>query len=184
VYRPPSEMSTAIVIDLGANIGLTSIYLSRRHGASTVIAVEPDPENCRIARENFASNNIPGIVIQAAVGPAPGIGLFQGHRDSNIGSLSSEGVEVSVITMPMLMERIPGGRADLVKMDIEGGEGPLLSAENGWLDYVDSILAEFHPSVVDCAALIEVMKAAGFLHTQPGANGGPSVESFTRATQT
>jgi FkbM family methyltransferase len=183
VYRPPSNVQTRVVIDLGANIGLTSVYFARRCGASTILAVEPAPENCRIARRNFARNNVPGVVVEAAVGSSHGTGFFQGHRDSNVGRLASEGEAVRIVTMGMLMERTPHGRADLVKMDIEGGEGDLLSSQTGWLNSVDSMLAEFHPSIVDCRPLINIMMSAGFSYVPSGTNRKATADCFTRRSR-
>src|SRR5262245_33437124 len=45
-----------------------------------------------------------------------------------------------------------GADVDLVKMDIEGGEGPLLQENVGWLGRVKSLIAEFHPQIIDYSA--------------------------------
>ena len=53
VYMPWPEASTLRqVVDLGANIGFTSIYLYRRLTVEYLIAVEPDPDNVRVLRQN------------------------------------------------------------------------------------------------------------------------------------
>ena len=181
VYRPPAAARTDSVIDLGANIGLTSLYLATRHGAQSIVAVEPDADNCRIARRNFAQNKVPAIVVQAAVGPSAGTAHFQSARDSNVGKLAADGDEVTLVTMPMILEHLPGGKVDLVKLDIEGGEGPLLTTENEWLGRMTSLLAEFHPPLVDCNELVHILTSAGFRYFAHGTEGGAAVEFFTRA---
>src|SRR4051794_22115217 len=52
VYRLPFDVTPEVLVDLGANIGLTSLWLARRYGCRTVIAVEPSPDNARLARLN------------------------------------------------------------------------------------------------------------------------------------
>ena len=73
VYSPPREaQGLPNVVDLGANIGFTSVYLARRLRPACIVAVEPDPENARILRRNLEQNDIHSIVIEAAVGPYDG----------------------------------------------------------------------------------------------------------------
>src|SRR5919202_1398231 len=50
-------VSSAIVIDVGANIADSSIYLVLR-GAKSVIAVDPFPHNYMIAKENIKLNKL------------------------------------------------------------------------------------------------------------------------------
>ena len=50
---------------------------------------------------------------------------------------------VSVVSMDTLLRKLPPGvDVDLVKMDIEGGEGPLLQENLGWLPCVKSLIVE------------------------------------------
>ena len=47
-YRPPFEIAIDHVLDLGANIGLTSLWLAKRYGCGRIIAVEPSAANARL----------------------------------------------------------------------------------------------------------------------------------------
>src|SRR5205807_5946082 len=42
-YRLPFGDPSGVLLDLGANIGMTSVWLSKRFSFTEVIAVEPDP---------------------------------------------------------------------------------------------------------------------------------------------
>jgi FkbM family methyltransferase len=46
------------VIDVGANIGTTTISLLARHGARRVVAFEPEPRNLRLLRCNLILNDL------------------------------------------------------------------------------------------------------------------------------
>jgi FkbM family methyltransferase len=182
VYRLPFDLAPKLLVDLGANIGLTSVWLARRYGCRTVIAVEPSPENARLARLNLARNDIAAEVVEAAVGPHDGTAFFAEDRDSNLGHLASAGREVRVVSMDALLSRLPhGSEVDLVKMDIEGGEGPLMRENLSWLARVHSIIAELHPTVIDSPALIRSLESQGFryipAHT---AVGFDSMDAFIR----
>ncbi len=54
-----------VFIDIGANVGLFSLFVASRAGADAqILAIEPEPENLRRLRFNIASN--PGIPIRVA----------------------------------------------------------------------------------------------------------------------
>lgn len=162
-YRLPFEMTPQTLIDLGANIGLTSLWFAHRYGCSTVIMVEPSPDNARLARLNLERNKIKAEVIEAAVGAHDGVAHFADEQDSNLGHLSASGRPVPVVSMDTLLRKLPADAdVDLLKMDIEGGEGPLLSENVEWLDRVRSIIAEFHPEVIDYQAVIRAVENRGF----------------------
>ena len=127
--------------------------------------LEPSPANAQLVRLNLERNNVNGQVVEAAVGARDGTAHFQDGLDSNLGHLASDGGrEVPVVSMETLLGRLPSGaQVDLVKMDIEGGEGPLLRENLGWLGRVRSLIAEFHPEVIDypaAAALSFTLMAA------------------------
>src|SRR6185312_1744089 len=163
-YRLPFDVHPRHLIDLGANIGLTSLWFARRYGC-TVLALEPSAENARLARLNLDRNGVTAEVIEAAVGPRDGTALFQDALESNHGYLNSagEGRPVTVMSMATVLQKVPAGaEVDLVKMDIEGGEGPLLAANLGWLQRVRSLIAEFHPTMIDYPAAIKSIENQGF----------------------
>src|SRR6185312_4346344 len=163
-YRLPFDAHPRSLVDLGANIGLTSLWFAHRYGC-TVLAVEPSPDNARIARLNLERNGIQAEVIEAAVGPHDGTARFDDAVDSNVGHLNAlgQGRLVTVVSMDTLLQKVPAGTdVDLVKMDIEGGEGPLLKENLGWLQRVRSLIAEFHPTIIDYPAAIKSIEDQGF----------------------
>ena len=167
-YRLPFALRPEIIIDLGANIGLTSVWLAHQYKPTRIIAVEPSPDNARLARLNLSRSNVPSELIEAAVGPHDGTALFQGSGDSNIGRVGTAGA-VPVVSMRTILSRHSPGRAvDLMKMDIKGGEQALLTENTEWLDQIRSIVAEFHPDVVDYGGLIKRLESAGFRYLPAG----------------
>ena len=84
-----------------------------------------------------------------------------------------------MVSMSTLLRRIPEGtNIDLMKMDIEGGEQELLTGDVAWLVRVRSIIAEFHPEVVDYPGLIKRLERAGFRYLSPALTG--RMDSFVR----
>lgn len=181
-YRLPVPLEGIdTVVDLGANIGLSSIYLAGRSGCKRVLAVEPDADNLRLAKANFAANATPAELVPAAVGPDDGHGLFSPAHEANLGHIGDSGVPVEVVSMASLLSRLPeGAMADLVKLDIEGGEQQLLDGDRSWLRRVRALMVEFHPEVVEMERLIEVIRGEGFRFIPAGSIRPHSADTFVR----
>jgi FkbM family methyltransferase len=176
VYRLPIDFAPASVLDLGANIGLASVWFSHAY-SSYVTAVEPLPANAEVARENFARNEVHGEIIQAAVGPIGGVGRMETGREPNLARLGARGVEVQVVGISSLLERL--GHVDLVKLDIEGGEAALLE-DTQWLDACQALIVEFHPAVVDRDELISTIVRRGFEFYPAGSVLPKTADFFAR----
>ncbi len=181
IYRLPFRARVETVVDLGANIGFTSVYLAKRYGARRVVAVEPDASNAGLARRNLEQNAIDGDVVEAAIGPADGTARFTAGADSNLGRVGAEGRAVAMISMNTLCERHGLERIDVLKMDIEGGEQQLLSGQTGWLSRVRSMIAEFHPDVVDYAGCVARIQDAGLRWIEPGSVFRLTTDCFVAA---
>jgi hypothetical protein len=66
---------------------------------------------------------------------------------------STSATTVRGITIPQLLDAAGAERADLMKLDIEGGERELLASAGDWADRVGAVLAEIHaPLTVEDAA--------------------------------
>jgi FkbM family methyltransferase len=180
-YRLPFPPLAGVLVDLGANIGLTSVWLAKRYRYETIIAVEPSPANARLVRINFADNGIAAEVVEAAVGPADGTAFFDDDEASNLGRVSARGRPVRMLSMESVLRMLPAGTPiDLVKMDIEGGEEALLRGTLDWLGRVRSLIAEFHPAVIDYPRAVQVLQQAGFRYIAAGSAHKGSMDSFVR----
>jgi FkbM family methyltransferase len=183
VYKPGPDL-TALrhLVDLGANIGFTSVYLARRLNLAYVVAVEPDPANARILRRNLEQNGVPARVVQAAVGPTDERGAFQRDRDSNVGRLDAAGdLAVRILSMPSVIGHLPAeAEPTLLKVDIEGGEEKLFSGDVSWLARFDCLMAEFHPTLADAKRIVRLIEASG-LHFRAGGVRGEPTACWIRA---
>ncbi len=183
-YRLPFDLAPERLVDLGANIGLTSLWFAHRYGCKVIIAVEPSPDNAQLVRRNLLGNNLQADIIEAAVGPSDGTAFFEDSADSNMGRVTGAGRAVPMVSMNTVLKKLPAGvDVDVVKMDIEGGEGPLLAGDLAWLGRVKSVIAEFHPEVIDYPAAIRHIEGQGFRYIPAhSAASFDSVDAFVRAT--
>lgn len=182
-YRFPGEIRPKNFIDLGANIGLTSYWMSRCYPLERLLMVEPDLENAQLAKINLASFRGHIFCIEGAVGSKDGFACFRASESSNLGSIQ-QGVQgdTRVYSMESLLNEAGfTGGVDLLKIDIEGGEADLFSANTNWLDRVNAIIAEFHPDLIDVQPVIKAICQKGFRHIEPGSVFPGNMEAFVRS---
>lgn len=172
LYRCDLPIEKPHILDLGANIGLASLYFLRLFPRAHITAVEPDPEICRYLRENIAANRGDGIhVLQAAAWVEDTeLGFTADHGDG--GHLAAGGAtRVTAIDTRTLLA---AQDFDLVKMDIEGAESTVLPTLAKGLARTRLVFVEYHStpgSAQNLDKIITTLSAAGFhLH----------IESLTR----
>ena len=136
-----------IVLDVGANIGLYSVHLSRAVGPSgQVHAFEPDPANVVLLRQNVEHNACTNVVIHPY-----GLGAVNEQRalylnKANKGYQSILRAEVSTGQITIELRRGRDVIGDMVvaamKIDVEGAEPLVLDGFDTWPPV---ILFEFLP---------------------------------------
>ncbi|HMK63225.1 MAG TPA: FkbM family methyltransferase [Acidimicrobiales bacterium] len=166
VYRLPEHLRPAgVLVDLGANIGMASVWCARRYDVERVVAVEPVPANAALLRKNIEVNSIPCQIVQATVGPRRGEVSFSTDQRAGEGHVVEEGMTdftVEMVTMDDVLKDVARPIA-LLKMDIEGGEGPLINEGSlSWLNDIEIIAAELHPQYLDVSAMMESICTHGF----------------------
>ncbi len=180
-YRLPFEIPIRCIVDLGANIGSTSVWLGKRYQAERLLAVEPHPANVDLARRNLEQNHVPAELVEAAVGPRDGTVRFEENDASNQGHVGQGELEVSLVSMETLLKRLPDDMmVDVLKLDIEGGEQDLLTENLGWLGRVRSLIVEFHPDRVDYPGLIAQVERAGFRYIPKESVFPDNMDAFLR----
>lgn len=132
-----------VIIDLGAHIGITSIYLSEKYPEAKIFAVEASGENFEVLKNNTKSfKNI--VCINAAAYFEDGFVNFSDNELSYNQKISETGVSTKAISIESLKNNFGIDQVDLMKIDIEGGEIDLLNKENSWLSNVKNIIIEIH----------------------------------------
>jgi FkbM family methyltransferase len=140
------------VVEFGANTGLYSIIGARAPGVTRYTAIEPHPRCAEVLRRNLKLNGLVNVtVVEAAAvgkaGPAmvelwiplldadltPAGGSLVLHHDSR--SRAREKILVRTVEARQYFEH-----AELIKMDIEGGELSILEA-------AQDILANKRPTI-------------------------------------
>jgi FkbM family methyltransferase len=157
VYRPPIEsLDCRTIVDLGANLGFATLYFASRFPHARIYSFEPHPEHCRLFADNVRINGLSHRVqiIKAAAGISKGSAhLTDANRESAVHEAAGEHtVPVAIVD---IFEQLAGLQAiDLLKMDIEGGEYPILGDDRFAELKVRQLVMEWHrtPAYSDCRA--------------------------------
>jgi FkbM family methyltransferase len=140
----------SIIVDAGANIGMSAVYFSLRYPSAQVLAVEPDPANFAVLRKNAVL--FPNILpVNAAlwnretmVTMVDAGGGSWGLRVRESNSAHPGHISVRAVTLQALFEEYRITGVDLLKIDIEGAEREILEDASQWIHQVSVICAELH----------------------------------------
>jgi FkbM family methyltransferase len=139
-----------IVVDIGAHVGLFSVYTSRILKARRIVSVEPDASNFDLLSKNIHVNHIENAtVVEAAVAGESGEKWIS-INPSNTGghSLYRHGPHARLVRVLSLMDLFESSgisECSLLKIDCEGAEMEIFkTAPDGLLKRVSAISLEYH----------------------------------------
>lgn len=166
-----------VVFDIGANVGVFSLYASLIKGTK-IFSFEPHPENFRKFSNNVKNNKIGNI---KCLNYALGIdnedrqmiegNISGGHKISNektATSIDIGGIKVKSVTLEAMMDKLDVEKIDFLKLDCEGAEGEIITSLGlDGLKKIDKIAVEFHNnhSILNHSEINELLKASGFTTT-------------------
>lgn len=169
-YALPLGQPPRVIVDAGANIGLSAVYFANRYPAASILAIEPEAANYGLLCKNVAA--YPQIVpIRAALWDVPTTaalvgqpGLYGAVRvQMTEQPLPGTGMgEVATVTLTQLMADYQLDYVDLLKMDIEGAEQKVFAAAAPWIGQVNVIIAELHDRLYPGCALSFYAATRGF----------------------
>ena len=136
--------SPALIIDGGANVGMASVFFLNRYPSARVIAIEPDPANFELCRQNLSPYKNRAAVIEAAIWKQEGhLALQPNEQEWLISVRDDKPGSVRAVTMCSLMA--DAAKVDILKLDIEGAEGEVFgSGAFEWLSRVHNIAIALH----------------------------------------
>ncbi|WP_026607216.1 FkbM family methyltransferase [Methylocapsa acidiphila] len=140
-----------LIVDAGANIGLTSIFLSPLFPKADFLLIEASSHNLPILERNVGNNPRMRVLHHAlwheksklSLVDESGFSMIRVQQEAD----GQPGDSVDTITMAEVL----GARNDdlfILKIDIEGAENVVLSKNNHWLSSRPIILIEPHDDII------------------------------------
>ena len=172
------ENKQPIIIDAGANIGLSVLYFKWLYPEACITAFEPHPDTYTLLEKNVQVNSFSSIELHdIALSDRRGtITLFGKNRAATIvegffglkGKWNKDLVENDLLVSTDKMSSFVDGHVDFLKLDIEGAESLVLSEmyNSGVLTQIDRIVMEYHhrtPEVNRLSGVLKTLEDARFV---------------------
>lgn len=160
-----------IIIDIGANIGITSIYLAKKYPFVKIYSFEPVKQNYDNLLKNIELNNIDKNIIKAH-----NMAVTKDGRDVNLsiplfntgasniynnnhGRISNININVKSITLNDIFSKYNINKCKLLKIDCEGSEYEILyNTDISYLKNCENIRGEFHGDIDEKKELFDYCK--------------------------
>jgi FkbM family methyltransferase len=163
-HLPPAALDAPdLIVDLGAQVGITALDLARRYPSAHLVAVEMDAESLGLCSHNLAPLAERATLVGAAIAAADGSAAYSTAGDPAHHALAADGeAETATITLDTLLEHSAAGKVvDYLKMNIEGSEQAVLGAGGSWPASVRSITVIAHGSY-GAGGAVEDLRRLGF----------------------
>lgn len=171
-YVRQADLGGSTLLDIGANKGVFSIYMSRAAGpAGKLIAFEAQPElgdHLRAVRESFSLNNMTlvnkGLSSESGVltmrRPEAGSGMASFHKEAD-GELDE--IDIPVIKLDDYVNEQQLGPVRFVKCDVEGHELEVFKGGKETLRRdLPTLLFECHDSEAESGELFGFLEQLGY----------------------
>jgi FkbM family methyltransferase len=148
MYESIIQKARPLILDLGANIGLASLYFASKWPRARIIAVEPAPDNYQLLQGNIGEHD-QILPLQAAVAANAGA-VTIANADADAWAYRTQSVtprlEGAVPAVPVadLLKMEPACVPFIAKIDIEGFEQDLFAANTEWVASFPLIVIELH----------------------------------------
>jgi len=161
-----------LMVDVGANVGVTAVPAMKRFGAAGVIAIEPDPENVRLLKANLALNSLGDAVQVHACAVSAESGQLVLERSPNNsgdhrirmtteeGRFGEEHWETTPVPVSTLDQIVADVDVALIWLDVQGHEGHVLAGARELLARGVPVVSEFWPYALTRAGGLMMFRQA------------------------
>jgi len=164
-----------VIVDVGAHIGDFTLFVAAKIPGAKIYAYEPDPENAALLWENITANGFGTRIVPSmkAISDRSGekmklfrhtdnLGMHTQFPEGKSGTYDGTFVEADTVSLEDAFEQNAIDSCDLLKMDCEGGEYPiLLNAPAHVLARIRRISLEYHKGG-DIQEVAQRLEKAGF----------------------
>jgi len=168
------------IIDVGANVGIFSLWAGANFPGATIHAYEPNAALKEYLRENIGQ--VGAKLHGEGVSGHDGFGSFAQKGESMLGQCTESGSgDIPVVSLQTAIARM-GGSVDLLKLDCEGAEWSILEHPEAFAA-VRCVRLEYHLTQPGHSTerLVEAFDRMGFRCSRLSPNQGFGLAWFDRA---
>jgi len=172
IYAFRSDVRDPVILDCGANIGLSILYFKTLYPHSKITAFEADPQIFAILQRNITAHKICDVeLVNKAIWSSETTVAFS--VEGADGGRINAGNDKNLINVPTvsLSSLLQGTKYDFVKIDIEGAETEALRNCDEYLANLKYVFIEYHSiasTPQSLGMLINSFEKKGFrIHMHP-----------------
>lgn len=144
IYHFKTDKSEPLIIDCGANVGVSVLYFKKHFPNSKIIAFEADPAIFGILKTNVNSYKLKDVTLyNKAVWDKNDRIPFK-VEGADAGRVDFECTESILIPTIKLSEILANQKVEFLKIDIEGAELAVIKESKEFLSNVKYAFVEFH----------------------------------------
>lgn len=164
----PFVSDVETIVDIGANVGAASVYFALAYPDARVYAFEPGNRPSSLLEQNVETLRNVSVFPLGLYSAEMTLPLFHGRTDSVESSLcssprtGSESELIRLVDASGFLAEHGISRIDVLKIDTEGCEVPILRSLRGYLPEVKVLYVEYH-SERDRRVIDEILAATHVL---------------------
>ncbi len=145
IYQFNNTSKSPVIIDCGANMGLSVLYFSKNYPAAKIIAFEPEEEIFNVLQNNVKEFDLKNVTIhkKAVWDTVTTLDFYSdkgmGGSVANVYSKQKPAKVETVLLSDFLHEKV-----DFLKIDIEGAEYRVLKSCGRLIQNVEHLFVEYH----------------------------------------
>ncbi len=151
LYGKYTAEGVPLILDLGANIGLSSVYFHHIWPSSKIVAVEPSEDNFKVLQENFGDSEAFEAILAGIASRKSKLVLTDPSAEKNAftTTILEDNAEGGIygVTVSEILANYPRSKGYfpfIVKIDIEGFESELFSGNTDWISEFPILIIELH----------------------------------------
>ncbi len=156
-YKFETKSPNPIILDCGANIGLSTLYFKRTFPDAIIYGYEPDEsvfECLSFNIKSFGFKNV-NLIKKAIWINNEGVSFFSEGADSSSIYSDKANKKVESVRLKEILMSL-GNKIDFLKMDIEGAEVEVIKDCEEQINKIQNIFIEYH-SFINSKQQLEVL---------------------------
>ena len=167
IYSFKSDKKKPVIIDCGANIGLSILFFKQLYPEAIIQAFEADPKVFKCLEKNLASFGLNDVELinKALWDTETNLTFYSEGADGGRVDKKTFGNGEMINVEATCLSKYLDKKIDFLKIDIEGAEYKVLKESLSYLKNVENMFVEFH-SFVDKSQqlneILEILSNSGF----------------------
>ncbi|MTI29986.1 FkbM family methyltransferase, partial [Xanthovirga aplysinae] len=180
-YEYPINFVPKVIIDAGANIGLSAVYFANKFRNAHIYSIEPETNNFKLLKQNVSPYTTVTPIQAALWNSSSDLGVIDKGlgewgfmvEERNKGETSNKINSIKSVTIKDLLQSFKIKEIDILKIDIEGAEKELFESNfEDWLPRVKCLMIELHDRMkAGCSkSFFKAISRFNFSYDQKGEN--------------